>query len=283
MPRFHISPGSEKEGVVMLDKAESHHALAVLRLKAGEVVELLDGQGGIFQGIVAGAERGLLKISVARPSRPPRSAAIEGIAAVARPSRPPRSAAIEGIAAVRGDSKQNAESRVTITLAVSVIKPERMELLIQKSCELAAHSVIPLISERTVVRLSRERWQSKIQRWQKIARESCKQCGRSLVPVIQPVMEFKKFAETISQYDLSLIPTLALPVQGFCCTLNANKSAKSLLILIGPEGDFSRNEALLAVERGAKPVSLGPLVLRSETAALYALAVVNFFYQEVTQ
>ncbi len=246
MQRFHISPGSEKEGVVTLDKEESHHALSVLRLKTGEVVELLDGQGGVFQGIVAGTEHGRLKVSV-RPA-----------------------------------AKQNRSSRVTITLAAAVIKPESMGFLIQKACELGAHGLVPLISERTVVRLSRERWEAKIARWQKIARESGKQCGRSSTPVIQPVQELKKFAETISQYDLSLIATLALPVQGFYATLNANKSAQSVLILIGPEGDFSRKEALLFVECGAKPVGLGPLVLRSETASLYALSVVNFFYQEVS-
>ena len=245
MQRFHISPGSEKEGVVTLDKDESRHALTVLRLKAGEVVELLDGQGGVFEGIVAAAERGRIKISL------------------------------------RGTSKKNILNRVTITLAASVIKPEGMELLVQKACELGAHVLVPLISERTVVRLSPERWASKLQRWQKIARESCKQCGQSRVPAIQPVVEFKKFVPTISAYDLSLIPTLSGPVEGLRSVLNAYKSAKSILVLIGPEGDFSKNEVSQAVERGAKPVSLGPLVLRSETAALYALSVLEFYYREL--
>jgi 16S rRNA (uracil1498-N3)-methyltransferase len=244
MARFHISPGSEKDGVVTLDKDESHHALSVLRLKAGEVVELLDGHGGVFQGIVAGTERGLLKISV------------------------------------RGASQPTVPSRALITLAVSVIKSESMEFLIQKSCELGANSIVPLISERTIVRLSRERWETKIQRWQKIAKESCKQCGQPSIPVIHPVAEFKKFTETISQYDFSLVPTLAVPPENFFRSLQANQSAKSVLILIGPEGDFSREEAQRAIARGAKPVNLGPRVLRSETAALFSLSVVNFFYQE---
>ncbi len=244
MHRFHFSSSSKKEGIVTLDKNESYHALSVLRLKAGEVVELLDGEGGIFQGIVASAERGQVQISV------------------------------------RGVLKRGIPSRIEITLAISVIKPERMELLIQKACELGAHSIVPLISERTVVQLSSERWESKMKRWQKIAQESCKQCGRPSPPLIQPVLEFKKFVQTIYQYDLSLIPTLAVPVEELYSTLNANKSAKSALILIGPEGDFSKNEALLAIQHGAKPVSLGPLVLRSETAAIYSLSAIQFFYQQ---
>ena len=244
MQRFRISPGSEKEGLVTLDKNESHHALSVLRLKAGEVVELLDGQGGVFQGIVASADKSGVKISV-------------------------------------GARRTETESPVKITLAASVIKPEAMELLIQKACELGAHSVVPLISERTVVRLSRERWQSKGERWQKIAQESCKQCGQSRVPVVQPVAEFSRFIQTASEYELSLIPTLTGPVERLGSTLNTHRSAKSVLVLIGPEGDFSKSEVVLAVERGVKPVNLGPLVLRSETAALYVLSALEFYYREV--
>ena len=244
MHRFQIYPDSQKNGQVVLDKAESRHALTVLRVKPGEVVELLDGKGGVFQGIVAGIDRGAVKVSVS----------------VLMPKKP---------------------NTVAITLAVSVIKPDAMELLVQKACELGAHAIIPIISERTVVRLSRERWESKNQRWQKIARESCKQCGQSTVPIVRPVEEFKKFIEAIADYDLALIPTLALPVEGLYQTLNSSKGAKSILLLIGPEGDFSQNEALGAVKHGAKPVSLGPLVLRSETAAMQALSNIEFFYREI--
>ena len=87
--------------------------------------------------------------------------------------------------------------------------------------------------------------------------------------------------QTASEYELSLIPTLTGPVEGLGLTLNAHKSAKSVLVLIGPEGDFSKNEVALALEQGAKPVSLGPLVLRSETAALYVLSTLDFYYREV--
>ena len=156
--RFHITSSSIKEGQVTLDGKESHHALTVLRVKTGDAVELLDGQGGNFQGVVAGIEKGRVKVSV--------NAAL---------------------------SKPQAQDRVPITLAVSVIKPERMEIMVQKACELGVHAIVPLVTERTVVRLSRERWESKGQRWRKIAAESCKQCGQARTPEIQDVCEFKKF------------------------------------------------------------------------------------------
>ena len=244
MHRFQISPGSIKEGLVILDPKESHHALSVLRVKPGETVELLDGKGGSYQGVIASSQKGRVKVSVSAPR------------------------------AVR------QKSRVPVTLAVSVIKPERMELLIQKACELGADRIIPLISERTVVRLSRERWEAKGVRWQKIAAESCKQCARAQTPEILGVVEFKKFIGQVSGYGTVLIPTLAVPVKSLYHSLNANKDAHSVLVLIGPEGDFSRSEVESAILSGAQPVTLGPLVMRSETAALYTLSVVRFFYGE---
>ena len=241
MHRFHISDFSKSE--VILNKEESRHALAVLRVKTGEVVELLDGKGGVFQGIVSGTDRGAVKVSVMA-------------------------------------KREEAPNPVALTLAASVIKPEAMEFLIQKACELGVHAVVPVISERTVVRLSRERWEAKAERWRKIARESCKQCGQSRMPAIQPVTTFKDLLNALPEHDLALIPTLAGQVAGLYPTLKAHTFARSILLFIGPEGDFSPGEVSQALEKRVRPVSLGPLVLRSETAALYALSVLGFFYRE---
>ena len=141
MPRFFIKPDQVKEGVVLLDQDESRHAISVLRLKSGDAVQLLDGQGGSFSGVVIGTQNGRLSVMKT-----------ENLSSVAQPA-------------------------ISITLAVSVIKPERMELLIQKACELGISALVPILSERSIVRLSEDRWQGKIKRWQKIAKESCKQCA----------------------------------------------------------------------------------------------------------
>jgi 16S rRNA (uracil1498-N3)-methyltransferase len=155
-----------------------------------------------------------------------------------------------------------------------------MEFLVQKACELGVHAFYPLVSERCVVKLSRERWESKAARWRKIAMESCKQCGRATIPEIHAPQNFKTFVQKeLKPYDLVLIPTLVKEGKGMYHILNSAK-AQNALILIGPEGDFTRDEAALAITAGAIPVDLGPLVMRSETAAMAALTVTQFMLRE---
>ncbi len=244
MPRFYIEPASAKDGVVLLSKKESHHAFSVLRLKNGDNVELFDGRGNTFLGVIAGFEDERLSVKL-------------------------------------GEKRLGSSSSpVQITLAVSVIKPERMELLIQKACELGVFSIAPLISDRCVVKLSRERWESKIKRWQKIALETCKQCGQSTIPQIQAVQDYKAFVAKVDSFDKILIPTLAV-LGGILYSELRESKPGTLLAFIGPEGDFTQDEVALAVSHGAKPVSLGSLVLRSETAAIYLLSSINFFYREI--
>ena len=248
MHRFQIDPALVRNGSILLDAKESHHAVSVLRLKPGERVGLMDGQGRAFKGVVAGIESGRLRV---RMEERPTAEAVPG------------------------------PLHVQITLAVSVIKPERMELLIQKACELGVHAIIPVRSERSVVRLSKERWEEKIKRWRKIAAESCKQCGLPMTPQIHEAVELKNVLSGSSGYDKILIPTLAGTTGPLYETLKKSAPGR-LLALIGPEGDFSDQEVASAVACGAEPVSLGPLVLRTETAALYLLSALNFFYREIS-
>ncbi len=245
MPRFYFKPEQDRDGVVTLDEKESHHAISVLRLEAGDVVALFDGLGNEFRGIVTGREKGRLSVMLDKS-----------------PAKP---------------SGQGTQ----ITLAISVIKPERMELLIQKACELGVSSIVPLLTQRSVVKLSSERWESKIHRWEKIALESCKQCGRSKIPEIRAVAPYASFiSREANSYGHILIPTLAAKGKTLYEALRQS-TPRSVLALIGPEGDFSREEVDLAISYRAIPVGLGPLVLRSETAAIYLLSCLNFFYREV--
>ncbi len=251
MARFLIDENSIKDNVVLLSERESRHALKVLRLKAGEMVELLDGKGKIFPGVVIGAENSRLSVRV-------------------------------------GQAIISSVSSVEVTLGAVVIKPERMETLIEKACELGVFSIIPLISERCMVRLSKERWAGKRERWRKIAQGACKQCGQARIPEIESVRDFKTYFEKAPIYDKIIMPTLSIKTSGL---LEALKEVGAhghepllpgkVLVLVGPEGDFTKKEVELAVSCGAKAVSLGPITLRSETACLYALSVLNFFYREV--
>ena len=247
MPRFQIDPQNIHDGCALLDKKESHHAISVLRLKPGNAVDLIDGKGHSFKGKVAGIRDGRLDIRI--------ESSIDAL-----PVCP--------------------SANIQITLAVSAIKSERMEVLIRKACELGAHSMIPVRSERSIIRLSRERWEEKIKRWRKIAAESCKQCGLAAIPQISEAVDFRNLVINLKDFDQVLIPTLAVMTDSLYDTLNRSALGR-VLVLIGPEGDFTKKEVELAVTGGAVPVNLGPLVLRTETAATYVLSVLNFFYREI--
>ena len=243
-PRFFIRPDSVRENRVTLEPAESRHAISVLRLRRGDAVRLFDGEGREYGGAVEGIQKDRLTVAVNER-------------AVAEAPSP------------------------AITLAVSVIKPERMELLIEKASELGVSSVVPLVTERSVVRLARERREAKIARWQKIALESCKQCGQARVPRIGPVEPFASFVDGIGKYDAAFIPSLVVGGMGLGEALKKSRP-KSVLVMVGPEGDFTEAEVRRAAGQGALPVSLGPLVMRSETAAIYLLSVLNFCYRNLS-
>ena len=241
MHRFILPSVSAESGQVLLDLKESHHARNVLRVKPGEVVELLDGAGGKFRAVVAGFEEGRVALSVDRRTA-------------------------------------EAGAAIEITLAAAVIKPERMEWMLEKCCELGVSRWIPVLTERNVVKLSRERWEVKIQRWRKIASETCKQSGQARVPQLSEPVLYKEIIKETPAFDAAWIPTLGVPGQTLKAALSGAPKARKVLVLIGPEGDFTDKEVQLAVSNGVKPVSLGAHVLRAETAALYALSTVHFFY-----
>ena len=158
-----------------------------------------------------------------------------------------------------------------ITLAQAVPK-KNMELIVQKATELGVAAIIPVVSERTVVQLEADT--KKIDRWREIAIESCKQCGNNWLPALTPPRRAAEFFAAPGAFDLKLIASLqpgALPLK----QLLPARAPGSILILIGPEGDFTPAEIAVARTAGCQPLSLGPLVLRAETAALYTLSILH--------
>ncbi len=241
MHRFLLSSEALTSAHVLLDKKESHHARRVLRVKPGEVVEVLDGAGGRYRAVVAGFKNELVGLSIER-------------------------------------RLENEGTGPSLTLAPSVIRPERMEWMLEKACELGAEEWAPVLTERSIIQLSRERWQAKAVRWRKIAQESCKQCGLSRLPQTAPPVPYKDMVRRIGLFDLTLIATLTVSGTSLQEAFQKKPDAQSLLFLIGPEGDFTPQETQEAVREGAVPVSLGSLVLRAETAGLFALSAASFFY-----
>ena len=244
MPRFFIDSDLTQAGSISLNREESRHAVSVMRLKEGDPIELFDGRGHAAAARVKGIKNGRVSVLLTE---------------LKNESRP---------------------AGVAVTLAACVIRPERMEMIIQKACELGAAEIVPILSERGIVRLSKERWESKETRWRKVILESCKQCGQSRMPRLGRVRDFADFIRDLPSFDKIILPTLTVPAKRLVDALGTRRPGNAL-VLIGPEGDFTKKEAASAMALGACPVSLGPRVLRSETAAIYALSTLLFYYSEV--
>jgi 16S rRNA (uracil1498-N3)-methyltransferase len=152
-----------------------------------------------------------------------------------------------------------------------------MEFIIEKATELGAAAIAPLLSERTVVRGTEEDHVRKQHKWQRVAIEACKQCGQNWLPKVEVPRSPRVFLEAAGQFDLRLIASLQADAQPLKRVIEEFGSARptSVLILIGPEGDFTPAEMSLAKSHGCRPITLGPIILRTETAALYCLSVLN--------
>jgi 16S rRNA (uracil1498-N3)-methyltransferase len=161
--------------------------------------------------------------------------------------------------------------RCRLLLAQAVPK-RNMDLIVQKATELGVAEIYPLLSERTVVEAT-----AKLDRWRAIALESCKQCGQNWLPVVHPPVKAAAFFAALPAADLKLIGSLqpdAQPLKSYL-PVPPRPPVGSVLVLIGPEGDFTPAELAAAKSAGCLPLSLGPLVLRADTAAIYAVSILH--------
>jgi 16S rRNA (uracil1498-N3)-methyltransferase len=245
MHRFYIAPTAWNQESLQLDEAEAHHALNVLRLKAGDRVVVFDGRGREATVEVGEGSRKSLPFRVVHAAKTP-----------PLPCR--------------------------IVLAQAVPKGKNMDLIIQKATELGAAEIAPLLSERTVVRVEEEKGEAEAKRekWQAIAIEAAKQCGQNWLPTIGLPKSPKEFlAERAKDFDLLWIASLqpdARHPRVWLREFAPSAGPKSALVLVGPEGDFTPAEIAMAKAAGCRPITLGPIVLRTETAAIYCLSVLSY-------
>ena len=156
-------------------------------------------------------------------------------------------------------------------------KADKMELIIQKAVELGAFSIIPVETKRCVVKLDAKKAAKKVVRWQQIAESAAKQSKRMLIPNVHQVLSFKEALKYAESMDIRLIPyELAKGMQETKEILAAIEQGQSIGIFIGPEGGFEEKEVEAAISEGAKPITLGKRILRTETAGLAILSVLMF-------
>lgn len=165
---------------------------------------------------------------------------------------------------------RNRESPLTIHLAQAISKGERMELVMQKATELGVASITPIITERCTVKLDEERITKKRQQWQSMVIAACEQSGRNTVPMVHQAVKLEHYMNEV-QAELKFI----LHPGGKKRWNDYKLDSRVLALLIGPEGGLSDNEVERAYEHNFQPLSLGPRILRTETAAISALSVLQ--------
>lgn len=168
------------------------------------------------------------------------------------------------------------ESPLSVTLAQAVSKGERMDFTIQKAVELGIAEIQPLVTDRVVVRLNEERWQRKQEHWQSVAVSACEQCGRTRVPRIAPVMDLRDWLSAAPAGALRLV--LA---PGAAALAPRRTPGQPVVLLVGPEGGLSEMELKLADLAGFSAMALGPRVLRTETAGMVALTVLQSLWGDL--
>ena len=177
---------------------------------------------------------------------------------------------------IKGSGRPETESTLNITLLQGIPKGEKMDWIVEKSTELGVTRIIPVITERSQVRESH-----KIQRWQRIADESIKQCGRLKAPEILTPLTFNAAIKSNSDSELKLMLHEKTEYNLRYNFENTSQPIDSITLLIGPEGGFSEREVKLAIDEGFIPIGLGPRILRTETAGIVALSILQFIFGDI--
>jgi 16S rRNA (uracil1498-N3)-methyltransferase len=235
LPRFHIA-GELRAGMTLtLPESAAHHAARVLRLRVGDGVTLFNGQGGEYPALIMAIDRQAVTVEV-------------------------------------GDHDAvERESPLAVTLVQAISSGERMDLTIQKAVELGAQRIVPVDSQRSVVRLKGERAEKRVAHWQQVAIAACEQCGRNRVPEVAMIVPLEAWlaGERNATLRWALIPGANTALR------ELPRPDKPIELLVGPEGGLTAAEAEQAQRAGYLPVRLGPRVLRTETAAPALLAALQ--------
>ncbi len=235
MRRFLCSKENISDGHIIFDRDESAHISRVLRLEAGEHIIVSCGDGTDFECVLERTGEGCC-------------------------------------AEIISSCKNENEPSAQIVLFQSVIKNEKMDFAVQKATELGITRIVPVIAERTVVRIEDPKKEAKKQeRRQKIAFEACKQCERACVPTVEKAMSFKDAIVEFSKYEQKIV---AYEDEKTVSITQAIKKSKNIAYFIGPEGGITDAEYDMLKHAGAVSVSLGKRILRAETAAVACGAVI---------
>lgn len=235
MPRFFTDQIDEREGIITGEDAS--HIAKALRMRPGEEITLCDKHSNDYFGIIE--------------------------------SVTPQQVAVS----IREKRLCAAEPNIRTALFQAMPKGDKLELIVQKAVELGVSEIYPVLTRRCVARPDQKTFAKKQERYQRIAYEAAKQCGRGIIPIFGPLLSLEQALEQMSAYDKRILfyERSAQPLRAVM-----EGDWRSAAILIGSEGGFDPKEAQLAAERGIQEASLGGRILRCETAPLAALSVLMY-------
>jgi len=239
MRKIFVDKEKIKENFAYIEGKDTHHIINVLRLKKGDEIVISDGSTE-YQTSIYGVEKNRV------------------------------------ILFLESKLQSNTESSIEIALFQGLPKSDKMELIIQKCTEIGVKKFIPIITRYSVVDIKNSNLNKKIERWNKISREACKQSGRTSLPEICMPISFEEALKQIEEFDLCIIPYEKEKTLKLKEVLDGVKNIKKVAIFVGPEGGFSEEEVDLALRYSAKLVSLGPRILRTETAAISVCSIVMY-------
>jgi 16S rRNA (uracil1498-N3)-methyltransferase len=245
MNRFFVSKDSFHGDKVVLGKEHAHQIRSVLRMSAGDRIVILDNQGGEYDVVLIGIRHD------------------------------------EAIGEVTQKRQATGEPSVQITLFQSLLTREKFEFVLQKCTEVGVSRFAPVITQRTLVRETAVK-PDKLDRWQRIITEAAEQSHRGLIPDLLPPLSFEKAVQELSSFEKCLIACEKQDKNIRAALQRENKNVPATIaILIGPEGGFTDEETRLVCSAGAVPVSLGPRILRTETAAIIAAALILYEFGQM--
>lgn len=236
IPRIFTQQALLTGELVQLEEAASHHLSKVLRMQAGRELVLFNGSGGEYAASIYEVGKKQVVVRVAE------------------------------------HTADNRASPLQLELAIGISRGERFEWVLQKATELGVTKITPLITERTEVKISGDRQEKTMDRWQHILISACEQCQRNLLPELAQPQQFAEWLTTVNS-DLRFVLH-----HRDSKTLPAEQRPHSVTLLIGPEGGLNESEIAQAAERNFDALTLGPRVLRTETAPVAAISLVQYLW-----
>ncbi len=226
---------------ITLSPEDSKHIAKALRMKTGEKLTVCDGGGTDFECEIDSVQGDCVTVKVINQ----------------KPSE--------------------TEADVDITIYQALPKSDKMDGIVQRAVELGAVKIVPMLSERCVSRPDQKACESKVKRWNKIALEAAMQCGRGIVPTVSPVVSFKQAIKEMNADSVIMFyEGGGLPIREMDI-----KKGQKIAVIVGPEGGFEQSEVDFAKAEGAVIGSLGPRILRTQTASLAAVSAIMFMTENM--